>query len=124
MKRTPLIALVVVVVAACAAAPEPFDLHDGERSRLLGERDADDEEKGESAGEGEGEGEGVAGGEGEGEGEGVAGGEGEGEGVVPDSCDAGFVVDGTRCIPAGPVALTRRSEGEVCSRWNETGCDP
>ena len=52
--------------------------------------------------------------EGEGEGE-PAEGEGEGEAA---NCEAGFVVDGARCIPAGPVALTRRSEAAICERFN------
>ncbi|MDP2345844.1 MAG: hypothetical protein Q8O67_33195 [Deltaproteobacteria bacterium] len=62
----------------------------------------------------EGEGEGEVPGEGEGE----VPGEGEGEDPGPDACDPGFVVDGARCIPLGPTALTRRGEAEVCERFN------
>ena len=74
-----------------------------ERLRLVGPPPA-------VVGEGEGEGN-------EGEGEGSVGGEGEGEGEPPGSCEAGFVVDGSRCLPRGPLALTRRSANEVCARF-------
>ena len=58
------------------------------------------------------------------EGEGEAGppegegepGEGEGE-AQPQDCEAGFVVDGSLCVPVGPLVLTRRSEAEVCARF-------
>jgi hypothetical protein len=81
-----------------------------ERLRLVGPP------PGASEGEGEGEGEGAT----EGEGEGT---EGEGEGEGPQTCPAGDVVDALpgqngRCIPAGPPALTRRREAEVCERFN------